>query len=263
MIVHYRKATDGNCKDFRQFKDLAFPESFVELMKGMMGQPEGGFPPDLQRAVLKNQEPITCRPGELLEEFHWPTAHRQLENQYHRNFSEEDLMSYAMYPKVFKDFCNMQDLYGDLSVMDTPSFFYGMKVGQEISVTIDQGKTLIVKLLAISDVQKDGTRTLFFELNGRDRTIVVRDLASGIEAKSKEKADPTNENHVGAQMSGKVAEIAVKVGDSVAEGQKLLATEAMKMFNMIVSPRHAKVKRICVAVSDTISAGDLLVELTD
>ncbi len=242
-------------------KDLAFPDSYVSMMKGMMGQPPGGFPPEVQKAILKGEEPITCRPGELLENFDFDAAQATLKGKFARTFSEEDLLSYAQYPKVFVDYLRFGDHFGDVSVLDTPTFFYGVKPGEEKAITIQEGKTLIVKLLAIGDLQADGTRSIFWELNGRRRNTVVTDANSGVKVKKRDKADPDNAGHIPAPMAGKIVELSVASGDKVEEGQKLLTSEAMKMLNVIKSPCAGVVVRVLVAKGDDVSPGDLLFEI--
>ena len=242
-------------------RDLAFPDSFVSMMKGMMGQPPGGFPPELQQAILKGEEPITCRPGELLEDFDFDAARALLKSKFGREHAEEELLSYAMYPKVFTDYGRFVETYGDVSVLETPTFFYGLKAEQEQAITIQEGKTLIVKLLAIGDLQPDGNRAIFWELNGRRRNTVVSDQASGIKVKKREKADPDNPGHIPAPMAGKVVELAVASGDAIEEGQKLMSTEAMKMLNVIKAPRAGTVSRVLCQKGDDVSPGDLVFEI--
>ncbi len=243
-------------------QELSFPESFVQMMKGMMGQPPGGWPPELQRAVLKGEVPIAQRPGELLEDFDFEAAKTLLKTKFGQSFSEEDLLSYALYPKVFQEYCEFTREYGDVSVLDTPTFFYGLEAGKEASIAIEEGKTLIVKPLAVGELQPDGSRLLFYELNGRRRNTVVQDLASGVKANKREKADPSNPGHLGAPMSGKVVELSVASGDPIEEGQKLMATEAMKMLNIIKAPRAGIIARCLVQKGDDLQAGDLIFEVT-
>ncbi|QTD54428.1 pyruvate carboxylase [Sulfidibacter corallicola] len=242
-------------------KEMAFPESFVNLMKGMMGQPDGGFPAKLQKAVLKDEQPITCRPGQLLEDFDFDAAAQTLEKKFGRSFKETELVSYSLYPQVFTEYIQFVNEYGDLSVLDTPTFFYGLDVDQEKAIAIEEGKTLILKLLARSEPHEDGFRELFFELNGRPRNVMVLDKATGIEVKTNEKADPDNPKHVAAPMSGKVTELHVAQGEKVSEGQKLMTTEAMKMLNVIVAPRGGKIKRLPVAEGMQLGPGDLVAEI--
>jgi pyruvate carboxylase len=240
---------------------LAFPESFVQMMKGLMGQPPGGWPTDLQYAVLKGEEPITCRPGELLEELDFDAALKTLRQKFGHDFDEEQLLSYALYPKVYVDYCRFVEENGDVSVLDTATFFYGLKVGEEAAITIEAGKTLILKLAAIGELQSDGTRPIFWELNGRRRVAMVPDRKSGVKLKTREKADPDNAAHIGAPMSGKVVELSVKPGDAVEAGQKLMTTEAMKMLNVITAPEAGTVLRVAAQKGDELAPGDLLFEI--
>ncbi len=242
-------------------KDLAFPDSFVSMMKGMMGQPPGGFPPELQKAVLNGEEPITCRPGELLENFDFDAAQSSFKSKYGKDLDAEDLLSYALYPKVFTEYFLFHNAFGDVSILDTPTFFYGVKLGDEKAITIQEGKTLIVKLLAISEIQPDGMRNIFWELNGRRRNTVVLDQNSGIKIVKRPKADPEIPGQLPAPMSGKVVELSVGSGDMVEEGQKLLTTEAMKMLNVIKSPCTGIVKRVLVVKGDDVAPGDLIFEI--
>ncbi len=242
-------------------KDLAFPDSFVSMMKGMMGQPPGGFPPELQKAILKDEEPITCRPGELLEDFDFDAARTTLKQKFGQHIEEEDLLSYAQYPKVYTEYMRFRDHFGDLSVLDTPTFFYGVKLGEEQAITIQEGKTLIVKLLAVGDLQPDGTRILFWELNGRRRNTVVADAKAAVKVKRRDKADSDNPGQIGAPMAGNVVELSVSAGERVEEGQKLLTTEAMKMLNVVKAPGAGVVAKVLVQKGDDLSPGDLVFEI--
>jgi len=242
-------------------KDLSFPESFVQMLQGQMGQPPGGWPVELQKAVIKDEKPITVRPGELLPDFDFDAAQTQLTTRFGRAFSEEELLSQALYPKVFQEYCGFARVFGDVSVLDTSTYFYGLELGKETPVNIEEGKTLIVNMLAVGELQADGTRVIYYELNGRRRNTVVHDQGSGVKIKSRDKADPENAGHIGAPMSGKVVELAVASGDPVSEGQKLMITEAMKMLNVIKAPRAGIVARVHVAKGDDMQAGDLVVEI--
>lgn len=242
-------------------KDLAYPESFVQMIKGLMGQPPGGWPPALLQAVLGDEQPITCRPGELLEDFDFDAAAAMLKTRHGREFSEEELLSYALYPKVFEEYVGFNRVFGDVSVLDTSTFFYGLEPGKETAFTIEEGKTLIVKLLAVGELQPDGTRVIFYELNGRRRNGFVHDQASGVKSTQREKIDAANPGHVGAPMAGKVVELVVKAGEEVQEGQKLMVTEAMKMLNVIKSPMTGVVKKVHVGKGDDLAAGDLSFEI--
>jgi len=238
--------------------ELAFPDAFMDLLAGRMGQPDGGFPRALQKAVLKGEKPLKKRPGALLKAYDFDAARKAAGA---RKLSDEDLVAQAMFPQVFRDYARFVERCGDVSVIDTPIFFYGLKPGEEGVVNIEEGKTLIVKLLAVGELEPDGTRQVFFELNGRRRDVVVQDKSAGVERQQRERADPDNPNHIAAPMAGKVAAVHVKDGDSVAAGARLVTTEAMKMVNLVAAPHSGRVRRVAVAVGDTVRAGDLLCEL--
>ncbi|MFZ5493234.1 MAG: pyruvate carboxylase [Pseudomonadota bacterium] len=238
--------------------ELAFPDAFVDLLAGRMGQPDGGFPKALQKAVLKGDKPLGKRPGELLEPYDFDAARKATGA---RKLSEEDLVAQAMFPAVFRDYARFIDVCGDVSVIGTPIFFYGLKPGEEGVVTIEEGKTLIVKLLAIGELEPDGSRQVFFELNGRRRDVVIQDRSAAGKTQQRERADPDNANHIAAPMAGKVAAVHAKTGETVAAGARLLTTEAMKMVNLVAAPHAGTVKRLLVQPGDTVRAGDLLCEL--
>ncbi|HET7616395.1 MAG TPA: pyruvate carboxylase subunit B, partial [Bacillales bacterium] len=187
---------------YEKGESLDFPDSVVEFFQGYLGQPYQGFPKELQQIVLKGREPITVRPGEKLEPVDFEEMKETLFHKLDRQVTSHDLVAYALYPKVFMDFHQFQESYGDTSVLDTPTFFYGMRLGEEIGVEIEQGKTLIVKLVSIGEAQADGTRVVYFELNGQPREVVVRDESVKTAVTAKSKADKNNPNHIGASMPG-------------------------------------------------------------
>lgn len=238
-----------------------FPQSVVEFFRGYIGQPPGGFPEELQRVVLKGKEPITCRPGELLEPFDFEAARRNLEQRYGRPFSDRDLLSYALYPQVFEEFLAHREEFGDVSVLDTPTFFYGLRLGEEITVDIEPGKTLIVKLTSIGELRPDGTRVVYFELNGTPREVVVRDESAKVQVQERRKARPDVPGEIGATMPGKVSKIMVEPGDRVRRGELLMVTEAMKMETSLQAPFDGVVKEVLVKELDSVEAGDLLLVL--
>ncbi|AQS56082.1 pyruvate carboxylase [Novibacillus thermophilus] len=240
---------------------LDFPESVVQFFQGYIGQPPGGFPERLQQIVLKGRKPLEDRPGKLLPEVDFAETARELEEKVGRPVDDCDVMSYIMYPKVFLDKEKMRREYGDLGVLDTPTFFYGLKVGEEVAVDIEQGKTLIVKLMSVGPISPDGKRTVYFELNGQPREVAVPDLSADVSVESRPKADPDDAGQIGASMPGKVLNVMVKAGDEVPKGEHLLVTEAMKMETTIQAPFAARVKAVHVSIGDAIETGDLLLEL--
>jgi pyruvate carboxylase len=239
--------------------DVAFPESVVSLFRGDLGQPHGGFPPQLQRKVLQGQTPLTVRPGAVLPSTDIAAARREAEHKVDRHITDEELASYLMYPDVFVEYAQMRRQYGDLTVLPTWAFFYGMEAGQEISVELDPGRSLIIRYLGVSDHHDDGQRTAFFELNGQPRQIKVDDLSQAATRAPRRQAEAGNGNHVGAPMPGLIAQIAVRAGEEVRRGDTLLTIEAMKMQTSVRAERDGRLAEVAVQVGTQVDAKDLLV----
>src|SRR5206468_3327147 len=199
-------------------RELAFPESVVGLFEGRLGPPPGGFPEKLQKRVLRGREPIRGRPGASLPPADFDATRRELSRQLNRPPTEREVLSYLLYPRVFPEFAAHQARYSDTSVLPTPVFFYGMEPGEEVSIDIERGKTLIVKFLAVGEPHEGGTRTVFFELNGQPREAVVLDRSLEKVA-ARRKAEPGNPLHVSAPMPGLVVQVAVAPEESVVAGQ--------------------------------------------
>ena len=242
-------------------KDLAFPESVVGLAKGMLGQPHGGFPERLRQVVLRGEEPISCRPGELLEPADLERERQRAAERAGAPIDDKALVSWLLYPNVWPELVRHREEYSDTSVVPTPVFLYGLEPGQETSIDIEPGKTLIVKLVAVGKLEKDGTRDLFFELNGEARTINVRDQAAAQTGTVRVKADKGNPAHVGAPMPGKVVKVNVKPGDKVPAGAVLLVTEAMKMETNVKAKADCTVAEVRYREGDKVEKEDLLVVL--
>ncbi|WP_418312601.1 pyruvate carboxylase [Priestia flexa] len=245
---------------FERGESLDFPDSVIELFEGYLGQPHGGFPEKLQRIILKGKKPITVRPGELLEDVDFNALKEKLFHELGRQVTSFDALAYALYPKVFMDYHKAVEQYGDISVLDTATFLYGMRLGEEAEIEIEKGKTLIVRLVSIGEAQADGNRTIYFELNGQPREVVIKDESVKTTVVSKMKADLTNPNQIGASMPGTVIRVIVEKGDKVSKGDHLMITEAMKMETTVQAPFDGVVKNIHVESGDAIQPGDLLVE---
>jgi pyruvate carboxylase len=243
---------------FTPGQDLAFPESVVGFFKGMIGQPYQGFPRELQKIILKGEEPITCRPGELLEPVDFEAERANASAKVGHPVNDKELMSYLMYPNVFTEFDRHKQEYSDVSVIPTPIFFYGLQPGQETSIEIQPGKTLIIKLNAIGEIQPDGNRQIYFELNGNSRSVLVRDQSVQSETSSRDKADKSNPKQVGAPMPGKVLKVNVKAGDQVKAGDILAVTEAMKMETNIKAREDGTVAELRCKEGDKVEKEDLL-----
>ena len=241
--------------------EVAFPESVVSLFRGELGQPEGGFPPELQRKILKGAEPLKVRPGEVLAPLDLQKIRREVETKIGRAITDADLASYTMYPKVYLDYMRDYIEYGRVSELPTPIFFYGMEPGQEVSVDIEAGKTLIISFVAVSDVHDDGTRTAFFELNGQPRAVKVVDRSQKAAKPPRRKATLADPKHVAAPMPGTIATIAVAAGDSVAAGAVLLTIEAMKMETAVRAERATRIVEVVARQNESVEAKDLLLIL--
>jgi pyruvate carboxylase len=247
---------------YEKGETLDFPDSVVEFFEGYLGQPHGGFPEELQRIILKGRKPINVRPGELLEPVDFKAIKESLYQSLDRPVTSFDVISYALYPKVFMDYQKTLEQYGNVSVLDTPTFLYGMRLGEEIEVEIEKGKTLIVKLVAIGQPQADGTRVVYFELNGQPREVIIKDDSIKSTVTEKIKADKNNPNHIAATMPGTVLKVLVEKGEKVNKGDHLIITEAMKMETTVQAPFSGVVKDIYVSSGDAIQTGDLLIEIT-
>ena len=242
---------------------IDFPDSVIEFFAGNIGQPHGGFPKELQQVILKEKEAITVRPGELLENINFEEIQEKLFEKMKRPVNSHEVLSYIMYPKVYEEYLEMNKEFGDVSVIDTPEFLYGMRLGEEIEVEIEKGKTLIIKLVSISEPQSDATRVIYFELNGQPREVVIEDVNVESNVVRKPKADLSNPAHIAATMPGTVLKVATSAGATVQRGDHLLITEAMKMETTIQAPHDGIIKSINVVAGESIATGDLLIEFVE
>jgi pyruvate carboxylase len=241
---------------------LTLPNSVLEMFSGALGEPDGGWPAKMLEVVLKGRKPKTGRPGEHLTPVNLAETAASLSAKIGADANRTDLMSYLMYPQVFLAFDQTRQLYGDVSVLPTPQFYYGMRPGEEISVELEPGKALIIKFLTVGEPQPDGKRVVFFELNGQPREVTVQDKSLKVQKVERAKADPTNAGHVGAPIPGAVTTIAVESGEHVSKGDRLLVIEAMKMQTNVYAPISAKVIERVVQVGETVDAKDLLMILS-
>ena len=242
--------------------DVVFPDSVVEMMRGSLGQPPGGWPKAIQKKILKGEKPITERPGKALKPVDLEATRADVSAQLDgQEIDDEDLNGYLMYPKVFLDYAKRHQTYGPVRTLPTRTFFYGMEPGEEIVAEIDPGKTLEIRLQAVADMNEDGEVKVFFELNGQPRTIRVMNRLAAAEKVQRPKAEDGNANHIGAPMPGVVASVAAMTGNEVKAGDLLLTIEAMKMETGIHAERDAVIKAVHVQAGGQIDAKDLLVEL--
>ncbi|WP_437224776.1 pyruvate carboxylase [Planctomicrobium sp. SH661] len=242
-------------------RELAFPESVIDLISGAMGQPPGGFPQAVKQRILKGGKEFLERPGDTLPPVDFEAVAAKLEPILNRKPTKREVLSSVMYPGVFKDYATHRKDYGDTSVLPTPVFFFGMQSGEEFASDIEPGKTLFIKFLATGSPHPDGTRTVFFELNGQPRDVTIDDRSVESSIQKNIKADSTNPTHVAASMPGMVVSIAVQQGDKVTKGQKLLVVEAMKMQTTLNAEREGTIGQLLIKAGTQVATGDLLLTI--
>ncbi len=242
-------------------REVAFPASVIEMLRGDLGQPPGGWPAGLQKKALKGDKPITVRPGSLLEPKDFDAAKAEVEARVGRGVNDDELASYLMYPKVFTDFAALQEKYGPVSVLPTPIFFYGMKPGDDATIEIERGKSLVLRLQTIGATDDEGQVKVFFELNGQPRIIKVPNRSAAAKITARRKAEDGNARHVSAPMPGSISSIAVTVGQAIKAGDILLTLEAMKMETAIHAGVDGKIAEILVKPHGQVDAKDLLIVL--
>ncbi|MCC5946058.1 MAG: pyruvate carboxylase [Bernardetiaceae bacterium] len=240
---------------FSKGDTLSFPESLKSMLKGDLGQPHAGFPEAFQKIVLKGEQPFTDRPNAHLEPIDFDAEFEAFKKDF-PNANEKDLISYLLYPKVFKDFYDHYQSYGDVSLVPTLPFFYGMKIGQEILVEIGEGKILIIKLNFIGEPDEEGIRVVTFEMNGQTRRIRIKDAEVATTKVENRKAEGDNE--VGSPLQGRIAEVLVKVGDEVKPNDSLFVIEAMKMETTVSAPKAGRVKEVVLKGGTMVSQDDLV-----
>ena len=242
-------------------RELAFPASVIDLIGGGMGQPPGGFPEEVKKRVLRGEPGQTGRPGETLEPVDFEAAAETVEKMVGQEPHRRDVISYLLYPKVYRDFADFQKKYSDTSVLPTPVFFYGQEAGEEIAVEIERGKTLIVNFITVGEPRPDGKRTVFFELNGQPRDVTVVDRTLEPETVAAVQADPDDPKQIGSKMPGMIVDVAVRVGSMVAQGDELLSLEAMTMETTIYAESEGKVAEVLVFRGSNVAPGDLMIRL--
>lgn len=240
-------------------KEIAFPESVIQFFHGEMGQPAGGFPSALQAKVLNGKAPLQGRPGETLVSIDLEQTREALATQLKEEISDFDLASYLMYPSVFTDYAEMERKYGDVSILPTHIFFYGLQSGEETVLSFEDNRQAIVHYLATSEPDEEGMRRVFFELNGQPQTVIVRDNNLSYEVHQNEKADPANPAHLAAPMPGLVVAVEVSTGERIRQGDTVVVLEAMKMQSAIPAEKSGIIKRVVVSPDHVVDTGDLLV----
>ncbi|XP_035732054.1 pyruvate carboxylase, mitochondrial-like isoform X1 [Vespa mandarinia] len=242
-------------------EELSFPKSVVEFLQGAIGEPHGGFPEPFRSKVLKDMPRVKGRPGENLAPLDFANLKKELQEIY-PHVTEKDVMSAALYPSVTNDYLNFKEKFGPVDKLETRIFLTGPKVGEEFDVTIEKGKTLAIKTLAVAeDLTKNGEREVFFEMNGQLRSVFIKDKEAVKELHVHPKADKSNKNQIGAPMPGTVIDIRAKVGDTVDKGAPLIVLSAMKMEMVVQAPKAGKIKTVDVSQGVRVEGDDLLVTL--
>ena len=239
-------------------KDLSWPDSVIDFFAGMMGQPDGGFPKELQAMILKERKPITVRPGTLLPDVDFDEIGRIIAEQYNVRNSERAAISYAMFPREYDDYINHSQLYHDVTKLPSHVFFHGMLKGEETEVEIESGKNIIIKYLGMTEPNPSGVRSLSFELNGSVREVEVLDTSFGAKEKQKEKADKKNPSHVGAPIPGLIGKVFAEEGRSVNINDPLFTIEAMKMETVVLSRVEGTIDKVYVSQGDMVGQDELL-----
>ena len=240
--------------------EVSYPDSVVDYFLGNIGQPEGGFPADLQKIVLKGQKPIEGRAGALLPPADWDAIEKHLHEAHAlKKVNPRNVLSYALYPKVYDDYVNHEEVYTDVSKLSSDVFFFGLAKGEETSIEIGEGKDILIKYIDMTEPNTEGIRTLTFEINGVMREIKVLDKHLEVKSDGKLKADKNNPFHLGSSIPGTVSKILVKEGEEVKKNQPLLTVEAMKMETSIVANQDGVIDKIYVKEGEQVNQGDLLV----
>ncbi len=242
-------------------ENISFPESVQQFFMGEIGQPEGGFPEQLQRIILKNRVPFSDRPNIHLPAIDFDVELAAFKAQFGEDLTLCDFLSYKFYPKVYEEYLKFVRKYGDVSVVPTKHFFYGMTEGQDTTIEIAKGKTLLIRLLSIGNIDEKGNRTVFFKLNGQTRNIEVRDRSVKVEQKENKKIDKDNDKQIGAPLQGMLSKLLVKKDDPVKKNQQLFIIEAMKMETIITAPYDGVIRHIELAGGTLVNTNDLVIEL--
>jgi pyruvate carboxylase len=238
--------------------NLTLPTSVIEMFSGSLGEPEGGWPKKLQKIILRGAKPKRGRPGAHLKPDDLEETAQVLAGKIGHRPSRDDVLSYLMYPDVFLKFARNRQSWGDVEVLPTPQFYYGLERGASVNVDLEPGKTLAIKFLTVGEPHPDGTRTVFFELNGQPREVTIRDKTLDVKQEAKPKADPKQPGQIGAPIPGVVSTIHVELNQTVNKGDRLLVMEAMKMQSTVYSPVSGKVTHVLVGLAQHVEAKELL-----
>lgn len=262
-MAQYMVANDLKPEDvMTRGESISFPESVQQFFLGEIGQPEGGFPEALQRIVIKDKKPLTERAGKSLPSIDFDTELKAFQEQFGQDLALLDFLSYKFYPKVFEEGLKFWREYGEVWFVPTPIFFYGMKQGEDTTIEIAKGKTLLIRLLSIGPVDEHGKRTVFFKLNGQTRNVDVLDKSMKVVTRENKKVDKANDKQIGAPLQGMLSKLLVNKGDAVKKNQPLFVIEAMKMETIITAPQDSSVQSIELNTGTLVNTHDLVMELS-
>ena len=250
---------------YEKAESMDFPDSIVSYFEGMMGQPEGGFPEKLQKLVLKDKQPITCRPGELLADEDFDAIKAHLEAKFKMEPTEQDLLAYALYPKVFEDYLTALKKEGNFRYMGSDVFFHGIDEGETCEIEVGEGKVYIVKLVEVKSVDDEGNREVIFQVNGSTHSVTIKDKSANTKALSQSKimADPDNDMEIGANIPGKIVKVLVKEGDAVKAGDTVAVLEAMKMETNVLAITDGVVDKIYATEGQQVVSGEMVVKMKE
>jgi pyruvate carboxylase len=261
-MAQFMVANNYSVQDiFEKGATISFPESVQQMFLGELGQPEGGFPKELQKIILKDKVPYTDRPNKHIPQVDFEPELKAFKEKFGDDLEMTDFLSYKFYPKVFEEYIKFYREYGDVSLLSTPLFLFGMKDGEDTTVEIAKGKTLLIRLLSVGPVDEAGKRTVFFKLNGQTRNVEVRDKAIKIQKAENKKIDKNNPNQVGAPLQGLLSKVLVKKGDKVKKNQQLFVLEAMKMETIITAPHDAEIIHTELPSGTLVNTGDFILEI--
>jgi pyruvate carboxylase len=245
--------------------EISFPESVINFFKGDLGQPLGGFPKELQKIILKNQKPYTDRPNAHLTPIDFETEYAAFEKKFQKGFTRplefEDFLSHSLYPRVFEEAHKKHLRFGNISILPTANFFYGQKVGEEVMVELEPGKTIIVKLLSVGNANEDGIRIVFFKVNGENRFVEIKDTSLKIVKEENKKADSEDPDQMGAPLQGLLYKVLVKKGQEIKKNDPLFVIEAMKMESTVTATKTGKVKSVVLKSGSMVMKDDLIIIL--
>jgi len=262
-MAQYMVANNLTREDiFTKGETISFPESVQQFFMGEIGQPEGGFPKELQRIILKDKTPFTDRPNKHLQPVDFDKELAAFKETYGNDLTLLDFLSYKFYPKVFEDGLKFRREYGNVSVVPTPLFLYGMEPGKDTTIEIAKGKTLLIRLLSIGQADERGHRTVFFKLNGQTRNVEIQDRSVKVQKKENRKTETGNEKQIGAPLQGLLSKLLVKKNDVVKKNQPLFVIEAMKMETVITAPHDAGIFHIELPPGTLVNTNDLIIELS-